>query len=456
MLPHQDMKDAPERFFLAHRLLATAGLGGFGIRMTVQFNLFAGSILGLGGPDQVALLDTFQESGSLGCFCLTELQAGVMSGLIVKTTAVWVPEKQMFKLNTPNDAAAKNWISQGMVAEWCVVLADLSVGAAGKSYGPHPFLIRMRDRPFGSTMPGITAVDMGKKTVANDLDNARVWFNDVWMPRDALLNRFADVRGDEYVQVGSERMRLEVIGQRLLTGRLAIAESALVSARCITMLTKKYADSKVCNGIAGDVALGSLPQLATLVEESYAQIDATSQFCAAVEQRLAVCLRSNTIPDADLVEAIGVCKIRAIDVSIERVHLLRMEVGSYALMAGTGFEIAQDMFLCCKFAEGDSRILMQKMARDRLKQLQRAGMLSGVMRAFFATGDSREVRAAISLAWALSGGGNDAQSMEKVWTSKWREVYGLADMICDRHYRNSIAGWNGAPQGFDEPIVARL
>ena len=76
MLPHQDMKDAPERFFLAHRLLATAGLGGFGIRMTVQFNLFAGSILGLGGPDQVALLDTFQESGSLGCFCLTELGYG--------------------------------------------------------------------------------------------------------------------------------------------------------------------------------------------------------------------------------------------------------------------------------------------------------------------------------------------------------------------------------------------
>ena len=36
------MQDAPERFFLAHRLLSTIGLGGFGIRFTVQFNLFAG------------------------------------------------------------------------------------------------------------------------------------------------------------------------------------------------------------------------------------------------------------------------------------------------------------------------------------------------------------------------------------------------------------------------------
>ena len=40
-----------------------------------------------------------------------------------------------------------------------------------------------------------------------------------------MLNKFADVRNDEYVQTTDERMRIEVIGQRLLTGRLAIAEA---------------------------------------------------------------------------------------------------------------------------------------------------------------------------------------------------------------------------------------
>lgn len=34
-------------------------------------------------------------------------------------------------------------------------------------------------------------------------------------------------------------------------------------------------------------------------------------------------------------------------------------------MAGSGFE-QMDFLQCCKFAEGDSRILMLKMARDRL------------------------------------------------------------------------------------------
>ena len=42
LLKYTDMKDAPEKFFLAHRLLSTVGLGGFGVRFTVQFNLFAG------------------------------------------------------------------------------------------------------------------------------------------------------------------------------------------------------------------------------------------------------------------------------------------------------------------------------------------------------------------------------------------------------------------------------
>ena len=42
--------------------------------------------------------------------------------------------------------------------------------------------------------------DMGKKTVGNDLDNASIGFENVALPKDALLNRFADIEGDEYVQ----------------------------------------------------------------------------------------------------------------------------------------------------------------------------------------------------------------------------------------------------------------
>lgn len=61
---------------------------------------------------------------------------------------------------------------QGYTAEMGVVIADLIV--EGYTHGPHAFVMEMRDH-HGDLLPGIRIQDMGMKTVANDLDNARVW-----------------------------------------------------------------------------------------------------------------------------------------------------------------------------------------------------------------------------------------------------------------------------------------
>eukprot|EP00913_Durusdinium_trenchii_P005410 g5042.t1 len=95
-LVHGDLREAPENFFAAHRLLseyATRVGPGFGIRFTVQFNLFAGTVIALGNSQQVALLSEWQAQGQLGCFCLTEKLAGVNSGLVVNTTCTWDESK---------------------------------------------------------------------------------------------------------------------------------------------------------------------------------------------------------------------------------------------------------------------------------------------------------------------------------------------------------------------------
>ena len=415
VLKFKDMEEAPEKFFLAHRLLSTVGLGGFGIRFTVQFNLFAGSIVGLAGEEQLKMLDDIQAKGQLGCFLLTEMQAGVLSGLIVETKCEWDTKSEEFVLHTPSDKAAKNWISQGYTAELGVVIADLIVD--GHSHGPHPFFIQLRDGVGdngGKLMEGIRIEDMGTKTVANDLDNARVWFDHVRLPKSALLNKFCDVVDNKYVQVGEEKMRIEVIGQRLLTGRQCIAEAALLSARVLHMKTEEYAKTKVCNGLAGETTLAAMPQLRSVFDESYKQIDELIGFTAAVEERLAACLRNGTIPDEDLVDAISVCKIRCIDVAVQRVHALRMEVGSYALMHNTGFELV-DMFLCCKFAEGDSRILQQKLTRDRLKRLRTDGVAASAIRAVnpFDT-ESTEAATALFLGQKLAPAGRDRNKMAKL------------------------------------------
>ena len=95
-----------------------------------------------------------------------------------------------------------------------------------------------------------------------------------------------------------------MIGQRLLTGRLAIAQAALMSCRVLHLKTQTYAEGKVCNGLGGETPLSSLPQLRAVLSESHDALDAMDGFASGVEARLNECLRQGTIPEPDLVDAI--------------------------------------------------------------------------------------------------------------------------------------------------------
>jgi hypothetical protein len=147
--------------------------------------------------------------------------------------------------------------------------------------------------------------------------------------------------------------------------------------------------------------------------------------------------RAGAIPGATLVEEIAVAKIKSIELAIERVHVLRQEVGSFGLMYGSGFEL-QDMLLTCKFAEGDSRILAQKIARDRLKKLRTDGPIAAL--AALLSADRREVVAALSLARKLAPAGRDPQKLAAAMDASWRQVYELADLVAARRIRDGAPG----------------
>jgi acyl-CoA oxidase len=407
-----DLRNEPECFFAAHALLssfATQVGPGFGIRFTVQFNLFCGTILGLGNPDQVAALEDYQREGKLGCFCLTERLAGVNSGLVVDTTATWDEGRQQFLLHCPDEGSRKNWISQGLTADLAVTVATLIVN--GKSKGPHAFIMELRRN--GKLMPGVGAEDMGDKTIGNDLDNARISFDQVWLPKSALLDRYCGIEQGEYVQRQAGVANMDMIGQRLYTGRAVIAGSTLVFARTLYRTAREYTDKKNCWNPKGATLLSDIPQLKFLYEEADQAFSRVECLRNAVESRLCECLRSETLPDADVVQMIAAYKVKAIETAISFCFRLKQELGSYALMGGTGFE-KMDYLQCCKFAEGDSRILMQKIARDRLQAFSKNR-----------SGKPREVEICSELGGALMKGG------KKAWDSNWRLVYDLADAVIE-------------------------
>ena len=331
-------------------------------------------------------------------------------------------------MHSPNLGAYKNWISQGLVADKTVCVADLFI--KGKSYGPHAFMMNLRDS--GKPVPGVQFEDMGKKTVGNDLDNASIGFQNVTLPKDALLNRYADIEGDEYVQKIKGMPVFHLIGQRLFTGRVAVAQAALEFRRGLFESTKKYTDKKPCWAPSGEPMLSNIPQLKAIFLENEKKMEFLDAFVGKCEKELAQTLRDNTMPDVSLVEAIAVAKVKAVDESIEITHRLQNEVGSYALMAGTGFE-QKDFLTCCKFAEGDSRILMQKMSRDRMRVFEKKQASTDP-----ATWDA-ETLLCSEVCTKIAADTKASGDKQQAWDDNWQAIYALSEVIMQNTIKSYMA-----------------
>jgi acyl-CoA oxidase len=356
--------------------------------------------------------------------------AGVNSGLVVETTAEFVNGE--FVINTPTAGAAKNWISQGLVADDAVVIANLTVN--GKSYGPQAFMVQLRDANSGELLPGVTAVDMGEKTVGNDLDNARLTFKNFRVKRETLLCRYLTVDGNGNVsQPSGNKKSMEMIGQRLFTGRVAVAQTALSFAESVFTRTKQFADKKACwsPDPSRRPPLSEVPQIRAIFAEGFTNLKRLERFMSRIESELSACLRTDRIPPVKLQQAIAVGKVKSVETAISLCFALKQEVGSYALMASAGFG-QLDFLQCCKFAEGDSRILMQKMARD----IARAG-----------PANEAEKQALQSLQSAMGRALKQGAAKDKAaaWDVAWRDVYALAEA----HMGEILKQYGAAPVAID-------
>jgi len=333
-----------------------------------------------------------------------------------------------FILQTPSEGAKKNWISQGFCADKSVVVADLHIG--GTSHGPHAFLIdfRMTRNGTAELVPGISLADMGRKTFANDLDNAWIAFDRVRIPRSSLLDRFGGVdENGQYVAKIKGMPAMAQIGQRLFTGRVAVAQAAVIFGRQLFARTRAYADKKLCWAPKGfRPPLSALPQISGLFNEADEALTYLERYIALCEEQLIVALRADQLPSPKLVDAIAVAKIRATETVVQLGFRLKQVVGSYALMAETGFE-ALDGMQIAKFAEGESFVLMQKLARDRVR-----GAKPDI-------GSAEEQAVVADL----------SKSSPAEWVAKADFVYNLAELVMDRTMQEWIG--NAPPRGLARP-----
>jgi acyl-CoA oxidase len=214
------------------------------VKAGVQWGLFGGAVQVLGTErHHERYLRQIMDGALLGCFAMTETGHG-SDVQHLRTTATYDPVAEEFVIDTPEPGARKDYIGNAARdGRMAVVFAQLVT--RGEAHGVHAFLVPIRD-DAGAAMPGIEIGDCGHKAGLNGVDNGRLTFRSVRVPREALLNRFADVSPD-----GTYSSSIENEGRRFFTmlgtlvrGRISVAGGAGSASQKALALAVRYGERR--------------------------------------------------------------------------------------------------------------------------------------------------------------------------------------------------------------------
>jgi len=210
------------------------------VKLGVQFGLFGGSILQLG--TQRHHEKYLPKVGALelpGCFAMTETGHG-SNVHDLETVARYEAHKEEFVLHTPSPAARKDYIGNAALhGRLATVFAQLEIGA--DHHGVHAFLVPIRNED-GTMCAGVGVEDCGDKLGLNGIDNGRLWFDQARIPRQNLLDRFAQVDADGTYSspIASPTKRFFVMLGTLVGGRVSVALAGLSTSKSALAIAVRY------------------------------------------------------------------------------------------------------------------------------------------------------------------------------------------------------------------------
>jgi acyl-CoA oxidase len=359
------------------------------IKAGVQFGLFGAAVLQLGTAEHHdRWLNAITSLDVLGAFAMTETGHGSDVASIA-TTATYDPAAEEFVIHTPFRAAWKDYLGNAAVhAAAAVVFAQLI--SAGVNHGVHCFYVPIRDGE-GRFLPGITGEDDGLKGGLNGIDNGRLCFDQVRVPRNNLLNRYGDVAADGTYSslIASPGRRFFTMLGTLVQGRVSLDGAVTSAAKAGLAIAVRYGNERRQFAGASDVEEVTIldyqehqRRLLPLLAATYAQAFAHEELLTLFEIVFSG-VADSEVNREGLETMAAAMKATSTWLAVEVLQTAREACGGQGYLAENrivGLRADLDVYVTF---EGDNTVLLQLVAKRLLADYNREfahGDMPGVAR----------------------------------------------------------------------------
>jgi acyl-CoA oxidase len=346
------------------------------IKFGVQWGLFGSAILYLGTKHHhQTFLPGAVTLETPGAFAMTETGHG-SDVASIGTTATYDPDTEEFVIHTPNRHSYKDYLGNAALhGEAAVVFAQLYT--QGENHGVHAFYVPIRKN--GKLLPGVGSEDDGLKGGLNGIDNGRLFFDQVRIPRTNLLNRYADVTPD-----GTYTSVIESPGRRFFTQLGALVQGRVSLTGAVVNAQKLALDIAINYGLERKQFPGPdgeektlldyqrhQRRLLPLIARTYAQAFTHQEL---LEQFHVVFTGENDTDDTrqDLETVAAAAKALSTWYALDTIQEAREACGGQGFMAEhrlTGLRADLDIYATF---EGDNNVLLQLVAKRLLGDYAKA------------------------------------------------------------------------------------
>ncbi|WP_028050433.1 acyl-CoA dehydrogenase [Cellulomonas sp. URHD0024] len=343
------------------------------IKSGVQWGLFASAIYHLGTErNHDDFLPGALSVAVPGVFAMTETGHG-SDVAAIGTTATYDEDSEEFVIHTPFRAAWKDYLGNAAVhGTAAVVFARLVT--QGVDHGVHAFYVPIRDESTMAFLPGVGGEDDGLKGGLNGIDNGRLWFDNVRIPRTNLLNRYGDVTpaGVYESPIDSPGRRFFTMLGTLVQGRVSLDGAAVVAARLGLTIAITYGNQRrqFASGAPGEEVVildyaEHQRRLLPLLAETYAAGFAHEDLLAAFDD---VFSGRNDTPESreDLETLAAALKPTSTWHALTTLQVSREACGGAGFLAEnrlTGLRADMDVYATF---EGDNTVLLQLVGKRLL------------------------------------------------------------------------------------------